>query len=270
VTEKPTTQEDYRAGSAHVMVLAVLLVIPVLKLTWTLGGGNAAADTLSAIGPANWLDIVVDIFLGQPLLATVLAIAASRITYAFFAAKGGALRHQEMPLLATAATAAIVPVALGLTVGAFNGLGWGLAAALGGYLLRLGVIADYNTGRRTAQTGKRTGQRAGTALQWAADVGWITGLVLAVIVLPLLAIVAALNGRAWTSVLTCDVNTGSGIHRARVLELDRWRSGRLGHTGWRGGQRRQLRHRRQQHHPRSLVANLSASACRDDLVGVAG
>ncbi|WP_157121853.1 hypothetical protein [Nocardia violaceofusca] len=195
--------------------------MPVLELSWTFGGGYAARDALSAMGPANWLDIVIGVFLAEPLLATVLAIVASRLTYAYSAARGGAARHTAMPLPVTAAEAAIVPIGLGVIVGAFNSLMWGLIAGLAGYALRLAVVTEYRTGRRIPATGKRSGNRPETALQRAADLARAGTLLLSLLILPVLGIVAALDGRAWSTVQTCDVNSGAGTHRARVAELGR-------------------------------------------------
>ncbi|MEU6676563.1 hypothetical protein [Streptomyces sp. NPDC046925] len=215
-------------SSGHVMLLAVVLTVPVLKLAWTLGGGNAARDALIAMGPGNWPDVLIGMFLNEPLLATVLAVVVSRATYAYFAAKGGALRHQGVPLPVTAAAAAVVPVGLAVVIGAFNGLAWGLFTGVIAYLLRVAVVIDYTTGRRVHATGRRSGRRAETPLQRAADVIWIAGLLLAGVVLPVIALLAALDGRAWTSVENCNVNTGQGIHRARLIELERQGDGIVG------------------------------------------
>ncbi|WP_432196589.1 hypothetical protein [Streptomyces sp. bgisy027] len=104
---------DYRERAGHVMLLAVVLAVPALKLAWTLGGGDAAREALIAMGPGNWADIPIGMFLNEALLATVLAVVISRATYAHFAARGGALRHRDTPMAVTAATAAVVPAALG-------------------------------------------------------------------------------------------------------------------------------------------------------------
>ncbi|MFJ2774943.1 hypothetical protein [Streptomyces sp. NPDC087300] len=113
---------EWRSGAAHVMVVAVLCAVPVLKLTWTLGSGSAARDLLDVMGPSNWLDIVTDMFLFEPLLATALAVVASRAVYAGLAAKGGAAAHLDAPASAIVAEAAIVPAAVTVVIGAFNGL----------------------------------------------------------------------------------------------------------------------------------------------------
>ncbi|RMI33461.1 hypothetical protein EBN03_10005 [Nocardia stercoris] len=201
------------------ILLAVLLTVPVLKLSWTLGGGDAANDALGAMGVPDWLNIVAGIFLTNALLATVLAVVACRVIYSFFAAAGGAAWQQRFAQPTTMAWAAVVPIGAGVVVGAFNGLVWAVITMAVGYVLRLGVIGDYATGRRSADTGRRTGQAVETAAQRASFVIWIVSLVLAVVVLPVLAVAAALDGRAWSTVLICDVDTGGGPHRARVAVL---------------------------------------------------
>ncbi|MBD0689088.1 hypothetical protein BG452_05715 [Streptomyces sp. CBMA123] len=210
------------------MAPAVVFAIPVLKLAWTLGGGDAARDALSAMGPTNWVDVVIGMFLAEPVLATVLAAVTAQVTYAISAARGGAARHRGRALAETAARAAILPGALGVVVGAFNGVWWGAVAGVLGYVLRLGVVAEYRTGGRSADTGHRTGRPAVTFGTRAAEAVRIASLLLALVVLPLLSVTAALDGRAWTSVLRCDVNTGSGPERARLVELDRQAPGVVG------------------------------------------
>ncbi|MFI6157112.1 hypothetical protein ACIBCA_31025 [Kitasatospora sp. NPDC051170] len=209
------------ANAAHLMTSAVVFTIPVLKLAWTLGGGDAARDALLAMGPANWLDVVIGMFFAEPVLAAVLAAVACHFTYAYQAAHGGAARHRDRSRAATAATAAILPVAVAVVVGAFNGLGWGVATGLLGYAMRLGVVMEYRTGGRSTETGHRTGRPATTLWPRVAEAIRLVAMALALAVLPVLAVSAALNGRAWTSVLRCDVDTGSGPQRARVVELDR-------------------------------------------------
>ncbi|MFJ6662160.1 hypothetical protein ACIQNG_38320 [Streptomyces sp. NPDC091377] len=217
-----------RSRSAHTVLMAVLLAVPVLKLAWTLGGGDAARDTLVAMGPGNWVDVPIGLFLTEPLLATVLVVVVSRTTYAYFAARGGAARHQDTRTSATAATATVVPAALGVVVGAFNGLAWGLAAGLLSYVLRVGVMVEYGTGRRSHSTGRRTGRPATTLAERTADGLRAVGLVLALAVLPFLAVTAALDGRSWTGVLTCDTDSGTGPHRTRLIELGRVGNGVVG------------------------------------------
>ncbi|MGI5205744.1 hypothetical protein ACQEU6_29710 [Spirillospora sp. CA-108201] len=44
----------------------------------------------------------------------------------------------------------------------------------------------------------------------------------------MLAFTAALNGKSWSSVVQCDVNTGTGPQRDRMIELQRQPSGVVG------------------------------------------
>lgn len=220
---------DGRSGSAsHMMLLSVAFAVPVLKLGWTLGSGAAAREALAAMGPANWFDVLIGMFLDEPVLATVMAVVVSRTSYAYFAAKGGALRLHDMPLPASALVTVVVPIAMGLVVGVFNGLGWGLTAGCLSYVLRLGVVADYRSGRRRSGTGRRTRRRAESRLERAADAARVLSLVLAFLVLPFVALAVALDGRAWSSVATCDVNTGNGTERHRLVELSRDGTGVVG------------------------------------------
>ncbi|SOB80023.1 hypothetical protein [Streptomyces sp. 1331.2] len=180
------------------------------------------------MGPVNWVDVVIGMFFAEPVLAVVLAAVASHVTYAVRAAQGGAARHRGRALAETVARAAILPGALGVVVGAFNGLWGGVTAGALGYLLRLGVIAEYRTGGRSAATGHRAGRPAVTFWPRAAESARIAALVLTPAVLPVFSVVAALDGRSWTSVLMCDVNTGSGPQRARLVELAREAPGVVG------------------------------------------
>ncbi|MFC5746929.1 hypothetical protein [Actinomadura rugatobispora] len=222
------TRSDWRGGATHVMVLSVLLAVPALKLAWTLGSDHAAREVLDATGPANWLDIVTGMCLDQPLLVTALAVVVSRTTYVYFAGRGGAAAHQDVPPAKSAAYAAIVPVGLAVAVGGVFGLWWGVACGVLGYLMRVGVVVEFATGRREAATGKRAGTRAETSAQRTADAVRIIGIVLSLAVLPALAFMAALDGRSWSSVVWCDVNLGAGPQRDRMITLQRRPSGVVG------------------------------------------
>ncbi|MFP3992428.1 hypothetical protein U9R90_34165 [Streptomyces sp. E11-3] len=220
---------DLKGGPGHLVLLALVFAVPVLKLTWTLGGSAAAREALLSMEPSNWPDVLIGMLLYEPLLAAVLAAVVSHASYAYFAARGGAQLHTATPLPVPAATAAVVPVTFGLLVGAFHGLWWGLAVAVASYALRLGVIAEYRTGRRHPLGGGRRTRTAPTGWrQRAADASRWVALTLAVLVLPLLAVVSALDGRSWTTVLMCDVNTGQETERARLVELARKGTGVVG------------------------------------------
>lgn len=47
-------------------------------------------------------------------------------------------------------------------------------------------------------------------------------------VLPVIALAGAVDGRSWASVVECDVNTGEGNERARLVELGRKGNGVVG------------------------------------------
>lgn len=216
--------DDRKGGPGHLVLVAVVFAVPVLKLAWTLGGGDAARDAFIAMEPSNWPDVLVGMLLSDAPLSAVLAVVVSRTTYAYFAAKSGDRRLSEGSPLSAALSMAVVPLAFGLVMGAFHGAWWGLAVAVVAYALRLGVIAEYRTGRRTREGHRVRGGSSGWPMR-CADAAWAASLVLTMLVLPFLALASALDGRAWTSVVECDVDTGGGTHRARLIELSRKGSG---------------------------------------------
>ncbi|MFC5915311.1 hypothetical protein [Streptomyces pulveraceus] len=89
--------EDLKGGPGHIVLLAVVFAVPVLKLAWTLGGGGEASEALVAMEPSNWPDVLIGMLLNNALLASVLAVVVSRTSYAYFAAKGGARAHADTP-----------------------------------------------------------------------------------------------------------------------------------------------------------------------------
>ncbi|MEU8758695.1 hypothetical protein [Streptomyces sp. NPDC048659] len=217
--------EGERSGAERAMLTAALCAVPVLKLSWTLGGGEAAREALDTMGPKNWLDIMSGMFLFEPLLSTVLGVTAARAFYLYLGERGRGPAHPGRTAAATAASAAIVPAALGLVIGALNGWDWGLTAGIAGYLLRLGVLADHRSGR---YAGGHRRSRAAGPLHRTADLVWGTGLLLTLLVLPVLALAAALDGRSWAGTVRCDVDTGSGVSRARLIEFERQGDGVVG------------------------------------------
>ncbi|MFG3530963.1 hypothetical protein ACGF8B_30130 [Streptomyces sp. NPDC047917] len=220
--------EDLKGGPGHIILLAVVFAVPVLKLAWTLGGGGEASEALVAMEPSNWPDVLIGMLLNTALLASVLAVVVSRTTYAYFAAKGGARVHADSSVVHTLLVAAVVPLTFALVVGAFHGWWWGAAVAVASYALRLGVIVEYRTGRRERGSGKRTRTSPSGRLQHSADAAAVAALLLAGVVLPLIALAGAVDGRSWTSVVECDVNTGEGNERARLVELGRKGNGVVG------------------------------------------
>ncbi|MFJ3906031.1 hypothetical protein [Streptomyces sp. NPDC090025] len=226
--EKSERAEDRKGGPGHQVLIAVVFAVPVLKLAWTLGGGGAAGDALLAMEPGNWPDVLIGMLMNDVLLAVVLAIVATRASYAYFGARGGAAGSRNLSLAHVAATAAVVPVAFGVILGAFHGWWWGLLVCLVAYALRLGVIAEYRTGRRSRSDGRRTHTLPTGPGQRTADAAWLLSLALTVLVLPVLAVAGALDGQSWTSVVACDVNTGDGTSRAKLVELGRKGTGVVG------------------------------------------
>ncbi|MFC8510448.1 hypothetical protein ACFU3J_28630 [Streptomyces sp. NPDC057411] len=224
--------EGERSGAERVMLMAALFAIPVLKLSWTLGGGSAARDALGTMGPENWLDVMSGMFLLEPLLSTVLGVAATRTFYVYLGDRGRGPAHPGRSFAAAAGAAAIVPGALALAIGSLNGWAWGLTAGALAYALRLGAVLDFRAGRYAA--GHRRLRTPGP-LRRTADAAWAAGLLLTLVVLPCAALAAALDGRSWTGVVRCDVNTGSGPVRTRLIELEREGDGVVGWAVAAGG-----------------------------------
>ncbi|MFD7493707.1 hypothetical protein ACFV8T_15065 [Streptomyces sp. NPDC059832] len=98
--------------------------------------------------------------------------------------------------------------------------------ALVAYVLRLGVIVEYRTGRRERGSGRRTSPSG--RLERAADTARAAALLWGGVVLPVIALSGAVDGRSWTCVVECDVDTGQGNARARIVELGRKDNGVVG------------------------------------------
>ncbi|MCX4850170.1 hypothetical protein [Streptomyces sp. NBC_00893] len=145
--------------------------------------------------PSNWPDVLIGMILNTALLASVLAVVVSRTTYAYFAAKGGARVYADSSLVHTLLTATVVPLTFALVVGAFHGWWWGLAVAVASYALRLDVIVEYRTGRRERGSGKRTRTSPSGRLQHSADTAAVAAPLLAGVVLPVIALAGAVDGR---------------------------------------------------------------------------
>ncbi|MBT2879290.1 hypothetical protein HET66_15565, partial [Streptomyces sp. McG6] len=56
----------------------------------------------------------------------------------------------------------------------------------------------------------------------------VVALTLSVVVLPLLGVVSAPDGQAWTSVVRCEVSDGARTRVARLIELQRQGNGVVG------------------------------------------
>ncbi|MFZ4133522.1 hypothetical protein [Streptomyces koyangensis] len=222
------TEADRKGGPGHTVLLAVALAIPAVKVAYTLGGGGAATDALMGMGPGNWWDVLLGMVLTTPLLGCVLGGVASRVVFALFAARG-AVPWGDDPAarLRRAGLTVLNPVATGVVVACFIGPWWGLGTAVAAYLLRRGVVIEYRTGRR----GRRHHDPHFSPPGWQRRLATgeqVVALTLSVVVLPLLGVVSALDGQAWTSVVRCQVADGGRVYSARLIELQRQGNGVVG------------------------------------------
>lgn len=208
------------------MVLAVVLVFPILKVAWTVGGGDQAWDVLVALEPKNWLDVLMGMVRNSAALAFVLAVVVSRMTFVFMAARGslryGTGRHAH--LLATLVSL-IAPTAFGLVMTVFFGWIWGVCTIATAWLLRQGVVLEYRTGHRG-------GRERSTALKpWqhkAISAERIAATLLTVFVLPVVAFDVALNGESWSTLEKCQVQVGTTQESDTLIELTRMGNGIVG------------------------------------------
>ncbi|MEU2051173.1 hypothetical protein ABZ757_37985, partial [Streptomyces albidoflavus] len=222
------TEADRKGGPGHTVLLAVALAIPAVKVAYTLGGGGAATDALMGMGPGNWWDVLLGMVLTTPLLGCVLGVVASRVVFALFAARGAVPRGNDPAArLRRAGLTVLNPVATGIVVACFVGPWWGLGTAVAAYLLRRGVVIEYRTGRR----GRRHHDPHFAPPAWQRRLATgeqLVALTLSVVVLPLLGVVSALDGQAWTSVVRCQVADGGRVYSARLIELQRQGNGVVG------------------------------------------
>lgn len=223
----PDRALDKRGGPGHSVLLLVILMLPALKVAWTVGEGAATRDIVTTMGIANWPNIVVGMMLSDPAFASLLAIVVSRISFGYFAARGAVPRGDDAASRARVLTLAFAsPIAYGVLVGVFFGPWWALFTATASAVLRHGVVVEYRAGRR----GNHPERRA-TSTTWerrSATAGHLAALVLTAVVLPVVALADAFDGRAWAPVVHCSVDYGQGPHRARLIELDRVGNGIVG------------------------------------------
>ncbi len=85
---EPHRSVDRKGGPGHTVLLALALAVPVTKVAYTVGGGDAARDVFVAMEPENWPNVLIGMVLTDPLLASVLAVVTSRVVFALFAARG--------------------------------------------------------------------------------------------------------------------------------------------------------------------------------------
>ncbi|GAA2092544.1 hypothetical protein GCM10009801_59110 [Streptomyces albiaxialis] len=204
--------EDRHGGPGHTVVLAVALALPAVKVAWTVGGGHSAWEVFLVLQPSNWIDIPIGMMLTNPLLAAVFAVVVSRVVLGWFAARGAVPRGRGWAAQARlVALSLAAPLAIGTLMAVFYGGWWGLGTGLVLLGLRYGVLAAYRTGRGALVSAEQA-----------------VALLLTVVVLPLTALTAALDGQSWAPVLRCTVDTGDGGSRQRLVELGRQGQGVYG------------------------------------------
>ncbi|MGW9449186.1 hypothetical protein [Streptomyces sp. NPDC055632] len=228
-------EADRKGGPGHTVLVALVVAVPVTKVTYTVGGGDAVRDVLVGMEPANWPDVLLGMVITDPLLGSVLAVVVSRVVFALFAARGavpvGGGRVRSLQRLGLTA---VTPIAVGVIDACFFGPWWGLGTALAAFALRQGVIEEYRTGRRRPHRSHDreehhdTGYRPPDWLRRAAGAEQWVALVLTVVVLPFLFFASALDGQSWTSIVTCRVTSGAGTADDRLIELGRKGDGVVG------------------------------------------
>ncbi|MFI0924693.1 hypothetical protein ACH4TP_12285 [Streptomyces sp. NPDC021012] len=229
-------ETDRKGGPGHTVLVALAVAVPVTKLAYTVGGGDAVRDVLVGMEPGNWPDILIGMVITDPLLGSVLGVVVSRVVFALFAARGAVpLGSGPAGALRRAALTVVNPVAVGVVDACFFGPWWGLATGLAAFALRQGVVVEYRTGRRRPhhrhgreRTAREPGYRPPSWLRRAAGVEQWVALALTVLVLPFLAFVSALDGQAWTSIVECRVTDGVRTESDRLIELSRKGDGVVG------------------------------------------
>ncbi|MFF2774183.1 hypothetical protein ACFVU3_04675 [Streptomyces sp. NPDC058052] len=229
---------DRKGGPGHGVLLALALAVPVTKVAYTVGGGDAVRDVFVGMELANWPDVLLGMVITDPLLGSVLAVVISRVVFAVLAARGAvsAGRGRAARLRRLGITV-LNPLAVGVIDACLFGPWWGLGTALAAYALRRGVVVEYRTGRRRPHRahGDRAhgashdpGYRPPPWLRRAAAGEQVVALLLTVVVLPVLTFVSALDGQAWTSIVACRVTDGTRTSDARLIELSREGDGVVG------------------------------------------
>ncbi|MFF9148999.1 hypothetical protein ACF1BN_29495 [Streptomyces sp. NPDC014861] len=229
---------DRKGGPGHGVLLALALAVPVAKVAYTVGGGDAVRDVFVGMEPANWPDVLLGMVITDPLLGSVLAVVVSRVVFAVLASRGAvpAGRGRAARLRRLGITL-LNPLAFGVIDTCLFGPWWGLGTALAAFALRRGVVVEYRTGRRRPH--RSHGDRAHAAshdprydpppwLRRAAAGEQLVALLLTVAVLPVLFFASALDGQAWTSIVACRVTDGTRTSDARLIELSRKGNGVVG------------------------------------------
>lgn len=203
----PPSQEqslDRKGGPGHTLLMALALAIPTVKVAYTVGGGEPARDVFVGMELGNWPDVLIGMLLTEPALGSVFGVVVSRVVFALFAARGSVPKGSGVARAARRVALTLVnPVAVGIIAACFYGPWWGLGTGVVAYALRLGVVSGH---------------------RWEQGLS----LLLTVVVLPLLAFGSALDGKAWTSVLECQVQEGTRNTSQRLIELGRKGNGVVG------------------------------------------
>ncbi|MGR7000289.1 hypothetical protein ACU686_23215 [Yinghuangia aomiensis] len=193
----PDRALDKRGGPGHSVLLLVILTLPALKVAWTVGEGTATRDIVATMGLANWPNIVVGMMLSDPAFASLLAIAVSRISFGYFAARGAVPRGDDAGVQSPHADPG-----LRLTDRARRARS-GCSSARGGRCSpprprpSCGTALSSNTARDAAAT---TPERRAASTTWerrSTTAGHLAALVLTAVVLPVVALADAFDGRAW-------------------------------------------------------------------------
>ncbi|WP_031012899.1 hypothetical protein [Streptomyces sp. NRRL F-5727] len=229
---------DRKGGPGHTVLLALALAVPVAKVAYTVGGGDAVRDVFMGMEPANWPDVLLGMVITDPLLGSVLAVVISRLVFAVFAGRGVVPSGRgRAARLRRAGITVLNPLAVGVIDACLFGPWWGLGTALAAYALRKGVVVEYRTGRRRPHHGHGDrshgvshdpGYRPPPWLRRASAAEQLVALLLTAVALPALTFASALDGQAWTSVVACRVTDGTRVSEARLIELSRVGDGVVG------------------------------------------
>ncbi|MDT0609067.1 hypothetical protein [Streptomyces lancefieldiae] len=219
---------DRKGGPGHTVLLALALAVPALKIAYTVGGREHVRDVIVGMEPANWPDVLLGMVLTEPLLGCVFAVVVSRVVFALFAARGAVPKRSGfVHTLRRLALTVVNPLAVGVIAACCYGVWWGLGTGLLAFALREGVVVEYRTGRRGRRHHDSDYEPPGWLRRAARYEQWVAAA-LTVVVLPLLAVGVAVDGRAWTSVLECQVQDGTETSEQRIIELGRKGSGVVG------------------------------------------
>ncbi|MBW1598387.1 hypothetical protein [Streptomyces sp. JJ38] len=222
-TPRSAGHNGHRVSSAHIVLMSLVVVVPIVKVAYTIGGGDAVREAFTGMELGNWTDVLIGMVLTDPLLASGLAVVLSRLVFVLFMARGTVPLSGGRGQAAQRRTLTVLgPAAVAIVITSLFGPWWGLATGLVAYALNLGVLLGHRV--RHGDSGRRppTWQRRTAALEHRAV------LALALVALPLLAFGSALDGRAWTTIVQCRVTDGTRTESDRLIELGRKGNGVVG------------------------------------------